>query len=174
MRQSPSRFVGSRGQIVGTAFGDMFPIRTRRGERLDFRTRRFVEGRGAGGFASEPAISYNSIGKTILGWRSCEATGSTRTTGWWVTWSITPPGSEFEVVKRPEGIEGFVLEPKRWVVERTHAWIGRYRRHARDVEWWPESSESLIKVSMIHLMLKRLKPDIAKKPNPFHFPNKTA
>ena len=84
------------------------------------------------------------------------------------------PGYEFEVVKRAAGVKGFVLEPKRWVVERTHAWIGRSRRHARDVEWWPESSESLIKMSMIHLMLKRLKPDITKKPNPFHYPRKTA
>jgi len=84
------------------------------------------------------------------------------------------PGYRFEVVKRPEGAKGFVLEPKRWVVERTHAWIGRCRRHARDVEWWPESSESMIKVSMIHLMLRRLNPDISKKPNPFHYPKKTA
>jgi putative transposase len=84
------------------------------------------------------------------------------------------PGYRFEVVRRPKGAKGFVLEPKRWVVERTHAWIGRCRRNARDVEWWPESSESMIKVSMIHLMLRRLSPDMSKKPNPFHYPRKTA
>jgi putative transposase len=76
------------------------------------------------------------------------------------------PGDEFEVVKRPPGAKGFVLDPKGWVVERTHAWIGRYSRHAKDVEWWPESAESMIKkVSMINLMLRRLQPDISIKPN---------
>ena len=84
------------------------------------------------------------------------------------------PGYRFEVVRRPEGAKGFVLEPKRWVVERTNAWIGRSRRHAKDVEWWPESSESMVKVSMIHLMLKRLSPDSSKRVNPFHYPKKTA
>jgi putative transposase len=84
------------------------------------------------------------------------------------------PGYRFEVVRRPKDAKGFVLEPKRWVVERTNAWIGRWRRNAKDVEWWPESSESMIKVSMIHLMLRRLRPDASKKPNPFHYPRKSA
>ena len=63
------------------------------------------------------------------------------------------------VVMRPEGVKGLVHLPYRWVVERTHAWIGRYRRHSRDYERNTSSSEAMIQVSMIHLMLKRLKPD---------------
>jgi len=84
------------------------------------------------------------------------------------------PGYEIEVVKRPETAKGFVLDPKRWVVERTHAWVGRYRRNAKDVEWWPESSESMIKLSMINVMLRRLHPHISTKPNPFGYAGKTA
>jgi putative transposase len=62
------------------------------------------------------------------------------------------------VVRRPPGATGFVLLPKRWVVERTFAWLGRCRRHSRDYERQTASSESMLRVSAIHLMLKRLKP----------------
>jgi transposase len=62
------------------------------------------------------------------------------------------------VVRRPEGSTGFVLLPKRWVVERTLAWLGRCRRHSKDDERRTDSSESRLQVSAIHLMLKRLKP----------------
>ncbi len=65
---------------------------------------------------------------------------------------------ELEIVKRPEGKEGWVKLPRRWVVERTFAWLGRYRCHSKDYERLTTSSEGMIYVSMIHLMLKRLKP----------------
>jgi putative transposase len=77
-----------------------------------------------------------------------------------------------EVVARPVGAKGFVLLHRRWVVERTHAWVGRYRRNSRDYERRTESSEATIKVSMIHLMLRRLHPDASKKANPFNYPRK--
>jgi transposase len=41
-----------------------------------------------------------------------------------------------EVVQRPEGSKGFVLIPRRWVAERSFAWLGRDRRHSKDCEWW--------------------------------------
>ena len=63
-----------------------------------------------------------------------------------------------EVVRRPAGSEGFVLLPKRWVVERSLAWFGRDRRHSKDYERRTDSSESMLRISAIHLMLKRLKP----------------
>lgn len=63
-----------------------------------------------------------------------------------------------EIVSRPRGAKGFVLLPKRWVAERTLAWLGRFRRHSKDYERSTESSEAMIKLSAIHLMLKRLKP----------------
>ena len=78
------------------------------------------------------------------------------------------PGSwRLEVVRRPAGSEGFVLLPKRWVVERSLAWFGRDRRHSKDYERRTDSSESMLRISAIHLMLKRLKP--AKKLAPFRY-----
>lgn len=62
------------------------------------------------------------------------------------------------LVKRPLGAVGFVLLPGRWVVERTFAWLGRYRRHSRDYERQTESSEAMLKISMIHRMARRLEP----------------
>jgi putative transposase len=63
---------------------------------------------------------------------------------------------EVEVVSRPPGRRGFVLLKRRWVAERTLAWLGRYRIHSKDYERLPESSESQVRISMIHLMLRRL------------------
>jgi putative transposase len=66
---------------------------------------------------------------------------------------------ELEIKSRPPGTQGYVTLPKRWVVERTLAWLGRYRRHSRDYERRTDSSEAMIRVSAIHMMLRRLKPD---------------
>jgi putative transposase len=77
-----------------------------------------------------------------------------------------------EVVQRPLGAKGFVLVHRRWVVERTFAWIGRYRRNSRDYERLTSSSEAVIKISAIHHMLKRLHPDTSKRAIPFKYPRK--
>jgi putative transposase len=63
-------------------------------------------------------------------------------------------------VLRPVKAKGFVVLPKRWIVERTFAWISRHRRHSKDYERTTESSEAMIYIAMIGLMLKRLKPTI--------------
>ena len=68
-----------------------------------------------------------------------------------------------ELVRRPKGSRGFVLLPKRWVVERSLAWLGRYRRNSQDYERLTESSASMIQISMIQLSLHRLAPT---RPNP--------
>jgi putative transposase len=60
------------------------------------------------------------------------------------------------VVSRPEGSEGFVKLPQRWVVERTFGWLYRSRRLSKDYERDTASSEAMIQASMIHLMLRRL------------------
>jgi putative transposase len=86
--------------------------------------------------------------------------------GWLVK---TGAGYVIQVVSRPPGSKGFVKLPRRWVVERTFAWLGRYRRHSRDYERYTESSEAMIKVSSIHRMLRLLKPDLSKKPVPFKY-----
>ncbi len=54
--------------------------------------------------------------------------------------------------------KGFVVLPKRWIVERTFGWFGRYRRLSKDYEELPASSETMIYIAMIHLMLRRLAP----------------
>jgi putative transposase len=75
------------------------------------------------------------------------------------------PGTwRLEVVRRPEGSKGFVLLPKRWVVERTLAWLGRCRRNSKDYERRTDSSESMIRISAMHLMLKRLQPSNVYRP----------
>lgn len=81
----------------------------------------------------------------------------------------TKTGYKIEVVNRPAGSTGFVKLPRRWVVERTFAWIGRYRRNSRNYEWHTHSSESMIGISSIHRMLKLLKPDQSKEPIPFKY-----
>jgi putative transposase len=78
-------------------------------------------------------------------------------------------GYVIEVVSRPAGAKGFVLLHRRWVVERTFAWIGRYRRNSRDYEFHTRSSEAMIKVCSIHRMLRLLKPDQSKTPVPFKY-----
>jgi len=65
---------------------------------------------------------------------------------------------DLEVVKRPVGAKGFVLLHKRWVVERTNAWNGRSRRLSKDYERRIDSSESMVKVNSIRLLLNRLAP----------------
>lgn len=60
------------------------------------------------------------------------------------------------VVRRIAGATGFVLLPRRWVVERTIGWFGRWRRLSRDYEELPEASEAMVTLAMIRLMVHRL------------------
>ena len=72
-------------------------------------------------------------------------------------WALRPRRKvRLEIVKRPEGTKGFLLLPKRWIVERTFAWLGRYRRLSKDYEYLTQTSEAMIRVAMIHLMVRRL------------------
>jgi putative transposase len=61
-----------------------------------------------------------------------------------------------EITKRSDKAKGFVVIPKRWIVERTFGWFNRYRRLSKDYELLPATSEALIQVTMIHLMIRRL------------------
>ncbi len=72
-------------------------------------------------------------------------------------WGLRPRRKvRLEIVKRPEGIKGFLLLPKRWIVERTFAWLSRYRRLSKDYEYLTQTSETMIRVAMIHVMVRRL------------------
>jgi putative transposase len=61
-----------------------------------------------------------------------------------------------QTVLRPAHVKGFVVLPKRWIVERTFGWLGRYRRHSKDYERNVASSEAMIYIAMTHVMLRRL------------------
>jgi putative transposase len=61
-----------------------------------------------------------------------------------------------QTVLRPVGVKGFVVLPKRWIVERTFAWLARYRRYSKDYEKTVESSEAFAYIAMISLMSNRL------------------
>jgi putative transposase len=77
-----------------------------------------------------------------------------------------------EVVSRPIGARGFVLLHRRWVVERTFAWLGRCRRNSKDYERGSRSSEAQVRISAIHLMLRRLKPNTGQPYPSFNYPKK--
>jgi putative transposase len=61
-----------------------------------------------------------------------------------------------EIVRRAEPGSGFQVLPRRWVVARTFAWLGRYRRLSKDYEKLPETTEAWIHAAMTGLMLRRL------------------
>jgi transposase len=61
-----------------------------------------------------------------------------------------------EITKRAAAIKGFVVIPKRWIVERTFGWFNRYRRLSKDDERLPDTSTASIQVTMIHGMIRRL------------------
>lgn len=65
-------------------------------------------------------------------------------------------GIELEVVKRSDQARGFVVLPKRWIVERTFGWLNRERRLSKDYERQEDSSEAFIHIGMTRLMLRRL------------------
>jgi putative transposase len=65
-------------------------------------------------------------------------------------------GWVLQTVLRPVDIKGFVVLPKRWIVERTFGWLGRYRRHSKDYERNTATSEAMIYITMTHVMLRRL------------------
>lgn len=74
---------------------------------------------------------------------------------------LTTSGAKYKmtVVERPAGAKGLVLLPYRWVVERTNAWTGKYRRNSKDYERTTDVAETMVRLSMTHLMLNRLAPD---------------
>ncbi len=62
-------------------------------------------------------------------------------------------------ILRPVGVKGYVHLPRRWIVERTFGWLGRYRRLSKDYETNPRSSETWIYIAMIHRMARAMLPN---------------
>jgi putative transposase len=73
-----------------------------------------------------------------------------------ISWVLTTCSWVLEIVKRSDDVKGFQVLPRRWVVERTFAWFGRYRRLSKDYETLPETSEAMIYAAMSRLMVRRL------------------
>jgi len=73
-----------------------------------------------------------------------------------VTWVAETLALELAIVKRTDDMQGFVVLPRRWVVERTLAWITRRRRCVRDYERRPESHEAMVRWAMTLVMARRL------------------
>jgi transposase len=79
-----------------------------------------------------------------------------------VIWSRTALKLTLEIVKRPDDLHTFKVLPRRWVVERTLAWITRHRRTIRDYERLPAHHETDVYWAMVIVMIRRL----ARKPEP--------
>lgn len=75
-----------------------------------------------------------------------------------VTWVREHTGWTLEIVKRAEQTRGFTVLPKRWIVERTFAWLGKCRRLSKDLEGTLASSTAMIHWAMLGLMVRRLRP----------------
>ena len=73
-----------------------------------------------------------------------------------VAWAKRVCGWLVQTILKPVGQVGFVVLPKRWVVERTFGWWHHYRRLAKDYEYLVETSETMLYATMIHLMVRRL------------------
>ncbi|MDT0485247.1 IS5 family transposase [Streptomyces doebereineriae] len=80
-----------------------------------------------------------------------------------VDWANTFLGITLQTVSRPRGQKGFVVLPKRWVVERAISWIMRARRNVRDYERLPQHSEAHISWTLITLMTRRLTKSLRKQ-----------
>jgi transposase len=81
-----------------------------------------------------------------------------------VEWAERVVHITVEIVRKPLGIKTFQVLPRRWVVERTFAWIVKCRRLDHDYERLPETSEAMIKWAMIGLMIRRLEPALGRRP----------
>jgi putative transposase len=75
-----------------------------------------------------------------------------------VEWVTTHCWVRLQPVLRSDSQKGFVVLPRRWIVERTWAWLNQYRRLSKDYEVLPSSSEAMIYIAMMRLMLRRLAP----------------
>jgi putative transposase len=111
-----------------------------------------------------PADTHDTVGaRKLLGGLTCFVP---RLTKIWADaayrghelaeWCQAQGDWDVEVVERTPGVRGFRVQPKRWVVERTFGWLSRNRRMSKDYERTVQTSETLIEVAMIRLLVARL------------------
>jgi putative transposase len=77
------------------------------------------------------------------------------------TWCATEGAWRLEIITRVPQAQGFVVRPWCWIVERTLGWLGRQRRLSKDYERKVQTSETLLQLAMIRLMVRRLARSIA-------------
>ena len=76
----------------------------------------------------------------------------------WINTHLPRRGLRLEIVERDPATKGFVVQKRRWVVERTLGWLNKCRRLSKDYEHHPRNSEAMIRVASIALMMRRLAP----------------
>jgi putative transposase len=86
-------------------------------------------------------------------WADGASAGSLET---WVSLLRAYRKVRLEIVKRSELGKGFVVLPNRWIVERTFGWLYKYRRLSKDYAYLTDTSEAMIYVAMIHIMVRRI------------------
>ena len=86
-----------------------------------------------------------------------------------VDWVNSVCGWTLDIIRRSDDVKGFQVLPRRWVVERTFGWLGRYRRLSKDYEGLTESSQAFVYAAMIHIMIRRLSriKSLSKEKNEF-------
>ncbi|MGW4412202.1 hypothetical protein ACWEJ6_49970 [Nonomuraea sp. NPDC004702] len=82
-----------------------------------------------------------------------------------VTWAKQVLGLAVTIVKRSADVRGFLVLPRRWVAERTFAWLTRYRRLVRIYEREPEHHEAMLWWATVHQMTRRLTRELAGQPS---------
>ena len=93
---------------------------------------------------------------SMMNQRITKVFGDRHDGGQYATWVKDTFDWDVEVPSRPPGVTGFVVLPKRWIVERTFGWLTWFRRLSKDYEQLVQVSEAFIYVAMTHLMLRRL------------------
>ena len=134
------RTPGRKRHIIGDTMGLLLTVVVHSASLQDRDGVKWVGERVKGRFPRLKLIWADAAYEAAVGWA--------KQFGNWV----------LELVRKPAGQKGFVVQKRRWVVERTFSWLVRSRRLARDYERRTESSEAIVQLAMIHLMLKRLKP----------------
>lgn len=145
---------GRKRHLVVDSLGLLLAVAVTAGNVTDARG-------GMACLAQMDARQYPRL-KTVFADRAYEREGFPEVVGQW------QPGCQLNVIARAEDDEGFVKLPIRWVVERTNAWMTKNRRLCRSYEHTVASEVAVIRIAMIHRMVRRLTPSPPQ--SPFRFP----
>jgi len=100
---------------------------------------------------------------TAKRWRLSHLWADSSYRGDLVDWWESEHGITNEIVTKPKEQTGFTVLPRRWIVEQTLASLGRNRRLSKDYERWEENSEAMVYLASIHLLVRRLAPNLNER-----------